>query len=230
MSAKSPPALAPELARRLRALGTPTRVKGAQAYMKTTDPFFGVGAETLRRELRELARSHAPKDSAHCRAQIAELWALPEREAKYAAIEWARRFPSHITLEALPLYERMIREGAWWDTVDAIAANLVGQLLREHRPQMKPVLEAWIRDGNLWIRRAALLAHLKHKGDTDAAQLFDHCLRLAPETDFFARKAIGWVLRSYSITAPRAVEAFLEGHRDRWSGLTYREARKRLHP
>lgn len=227
---KSMPSLAAELTRRLLAAGNPARIQGAQAYMKTADPFFGVGAVALRGVLRDLYSSHAPRDAAHCRSQIAELWALPEREAKYAAIEWARRFKAHITLDALPLYERMIREGRWWDTVDAIAAHLLGRLLLERRREVKPTMERWIRDEDLWIRRAALLAHLKHKAATDEAQLFDHCLRLAPERDFFARKAIGWALREYGKTAPEAVNAFLETHRERWSGLTYREARKRLAP
>ncbi len=223
-----PSALATGLARRLRSAGDPGRVRGAQAYMKTADPFFGVGATTLRGVLREFYAGHAPADAAECRAQITALWALPEREAKYAAIEWARHFRAHVTLDALPLYERMIREGRWWDTVDAIATHLLGRLLLEHRREVKPLMETWIKDEDLWIRRAALLAHLKHKAATDEAQLFDHCLLLAPETDFFARKAIGWALREYSKTAPEAVSAFLEAHRREWSGLTYREARRWL--
>jgi 3-methyladenine DNA glycosylase AlkD len=196
--------------------------------MKTTDPFFGVDAPTLRKVLRECYASHAPKDGGPYRAQIASLWARPEREMKYAAIEWARRFKAHITLEALPLYERMIREGAWWDTVDAIAAHLIGRLLLEQRRAMKPLMERWIRDEHLWIRRAALLAHLTHKEATDEATLFAHCLRLAPEKDFFARKAIGWALRAHSKVRPEAVRAFLATHRGEFSGLSYREGMKVL--
>ena len=225
---QSPTALALNLSGRLRALGSLTRAKGAQAYMKTTDPFFGVAAPMLRAMLRELRATYRPRDQALYLAQVEALWALPEREAKYAAIEWARTFQPFITLAALPLYERMIRSGRWWDSVDAIAAHLVGRLLLGHRNELKPVIEAWSQDPDLWIRRTALLAHLKHKGATDEVQLFEFCLRLAPEKDFFIRKAIGWALREYSKTAPHAVESFLENHRERWAGLTYREARKRL--
>lgn len=220
--------LASTLTARLRTLGTSARAQGAQAYMKTSDPFFGVDATTLRQELKPLYARFAPVDAPIYRRQILELWSVPQREAKYAAVEWARHFKRFITLDALPLYERMIREGRWWDTVDAIATHLVGALLLEQREIMAPVMEAWIEDEDLWIRRAALLAHLKHRAKTDEAQLFRHCLRLAPEKDFFARKAIGWVLREYSKTQPEAVRHFLDAHRSQCSGLTYREGRKIL--
>jgi 3-methyladenine DNA glycosylase AlkD len=225
-----PAALARELARRLEAAGDPARIAGAQAYMKTPDPFFGVGAVAMRAVVKELARAHPPVDAAACRAQIAAFWALPQREARYAAVDWGRRFPALRTLEALPLFERMIREGAWWDTVDEIARFHVGALLLEHRAAMKPVLEAWVRDPCLWIRRSALLAHQKHRERTDEAQLFDHCLRLAPEKAFFIRKAIGWALREHGKARPKQVLDFVDAHRDRFSGLTVREALKRLVP
>lgn len=220
--------LAEAFTQRMMALGSPERARGAAAYMKTKDPFFGVGAQPLRAVIRDLVKGHAPQDQAEYRAQILALWALPEREAKYAAIEWARNFKAFITLDALPLYERLVREGQWWDMVDAIAAHLIGPLLLNHRRTMKPVMEHWIRDDNLWIRRTALLAHLKHKGATDPKQLLEHCLRVASEKEFFIRKAIGWALREYSKTAPEVVRAFLETHRGDLSGLSYREGSKRL--
>ena len=112
--------------------------------------------------------------------------------------------------------------------MDDVASNLVGRLLLENRDRIVPVMERWIDDGNMWIRRSALLAHLKHKGATDEATLFDHCLRRAHEPEFFIRKAIGWVLREYAKTAPDAVAGFVLDHREAWSGLTFREATKHL--
>ena len=220
--------LALVLARQLKAEGNPLRIRGAQAYMKTSDPFFGVDANTMRRNVKALAKEHPPKDQAEYLAQIEALWSLPQREAHYAAVEWAKLFPAFLTLDALPLFERMIREGAWWDTVDEIARFLVGALLLKERAVLKPAMERWIRDGDLWIRRAALVAHQKHRDRTDEAQLFDHCLRLAHEKDFFIRKAIGWALREHSKTRPDAVEAFIATHGGALSGLSIREGLKRI--
>lgn len=223
-----PKDLAIELAQRLKAVGNPDRQRGAQAYMKTSDPFFGVDATSMRRVVKGMAKSHPPKNQADYLTQIEAFWSLPQREAHYAAVEWAKLFPAFQTLEALPLFERMIREGAWWDTVDEVARFLVGALLLKDRTAMKPVLERWIRDGNLWIRRAALVSHQKHRARTDETQLFDHCQRLAPEKDFFIRKAIGWALREHSKVRPEAVEAFIAAHRGELSGLSIREGMKRI--
>lgn len=225
-----PRELAKELARRLEAAGDPARIPGAQAYMKTADPFFGVGAEAMRQVVKELALAHPPANAAMYLAQVAAFWALPQREARYAAVEWIKRFPAFRTLDALPSYERMIREGAWWDTVDELARFPVGALLLEQRAAVKPEMERWIRDECLWIRRSALLAHQKHRERTDEAQLFGHCLRLAHEKDFFIRKAIGWALREYGKTRPEAVRIFIETHRSEFSGLSLREGLKRIAP
>ncbi len=213
---------------RLQVLGDPGRARAMAAYMRTTDPFYGVGTPERRALLQELARGHAPQDRSRCESQILELWGLNGREGRYLALDWACRFKDFIRLEALPLYERLIREGAWWDTVDVVGPKLVGRLLRLHPEVIGPVLEAWIQDPCLWMRRAALLSQLTLKGATDASRLFDHCLRLAPEKDFFIRKAIGWALREYGKTNPQAVARFLETHRPRLSALSYREGHRRL--
>jgi 3-methyladenine DNA glycosylase AlkD len=51
---------------------------------------------------------------------------------------------------------------------------------------------------------------------------------LAPETEFFIRKAIGWALRDHARTQPEAVRTFLADHAHVLSGLTRREAGKHL--
>jgi 3-methyladenine DNA glycosylase AlkD len=187
-----------------------------------------VGTPARRHLFKALVQGHAPVSQEGYEAQVAELWAIPQREGRYMALDWACRCTPFITLHALPLYEGLVREGAWWDTVDVVAAHLVGRLLLEERAFMKPVLDRWVSDECLWIRRTAVLAHLKHKAATDEAQLFAHCLRLAPEREFFIRKAIGWALREYGKTAPACTKAFLAAHRDELSGLSYREGMKHL--
>jgi len=48
------------------------------------------------------------------------------------------------------------------------------------------------------------------------------------DREFFIRKAIGWVLRDISRRRPDLVAAFIEMHRESMSGLTFREATRRL--
>ena len=111
---------------------------------------------------------------------------------------------------------------------DEIAPHLVGVQLKDHRDVIQPVLNRWVTDRDFWIRRAALLAHLGHKAEIDEGILFAHCRLLAPEKEFFIRKAIGWALRDYARHDPAAVGDFLARHAGVLSPLTRREAGKHL--
>lgn len=198
------------------------------AYMKTDMPFFGVPAPLRWTVFREMRRRFPIEGESDYREAVLALWARPHREEKYLAIELAKAHPEYTTFVNVPLYRRLIVEGAWWDLVDDVAAHCIGTVLLHERHEMKPVLDQWVDDPDMWLRRSALIAHLRHKGRTDQDQLFDHCLRRAFEKEFFIRKAIGWALREYAKTAPEAVAEFLIAHRDQWAGLTYREASKHL--
>jgi 3-methyladenine DNA glycosylase AlkD len=212
----------------LKRLADPAKAPAMAAYMKTAQPFFGVPTPTRAAMLKEMGERFAPPDQKSYARSVMALWKLPHREEQYCAISFARRHEQFIEPASLPLYERMIREGAWWDFVDEIAANLVGAVYGNFRAQTRPIIERWIDDEDMWIRRTALLSHLKHKRETDAAQLFKHCLKRAHEPEFFIRKAIGWALREYSKTDPRAVRAFLTKNRKRLSNLSYTEGSKHL--
>jgi len=221
-----------ELARyvtaQLKRLADPAKAPAMAAYMKTTQPFFGVPTPIRTAMLKQMGDRFAPTDQKTYARSVMALWELPHREERYCAIAFARRYGQFIMPVSLPLYERMIREGAWWDFVDEIAVNLVGTVYGNYRAQARPVIERWIDDDDMWIRRTAILAHLKHKKETDAAQLFEHCLKRAHEQEFFIRKAIGWVLRETSKRRPAEVYAWLLPRANRASGVTLREAVKYL--
>ncbi|HEY0845298.1 MAG TPA: DNA alkylation repair protein [Noviherbaspirillum sp.] len=224
----SPDALAAFVRKALQRLADPAKAPLMAAYMKTDMPFYGVQKPDRIAMHRTMRTQFRPDSQEAYRDGVLALWHLAHREEKYAAIEFATQHKAHIGIASLPLYEQLIREGAWWDLVDPVATLLVGSVLLKHREQTHDVMEKWIADPDMWIRRAALLAHLKHKAQTDETQLFDHCLRLAPEKAFFLRKAIGWALREYSKTAPAAVRTFLRSHRDLLSPLSFREGAKHL--
>jgi len=214
----------------LQARACPANAEAMARYMKTSDPFFGV-KRPGRREVDRLARGFQPTSADEYRDGVLALWQVgkpPERELRYAAIQWARHHKAWITSEQLDLYATLIRDGAWWDTVDDIAANLVGTVWRKEREAVGPIMDSWINDEDLWIRRAAILGQLKHGVETDAGRLFRYSRQCAHESDFFIRKAIGWALRQYARTDPEAVRAFVDTHRAMLSGLSVREATRHL--
>lgn len=211
----------------LRARADADRAQPMADYMKTTDPFYGVQAKPRREILKELGE-FKPTNIVDYERAVRALWSRPERETRYLAIDYAKKFKKFIKLDSIPLYEELIRTGQWWDFVDDVATHLVGQVLRKDRAALTPLMKQWIDDDDMWIRRTAIISQNRHKEHTDEEMLFDFCIRRMHEKEFFIRKAIGWALRDYSYAAPDAVKAFLLEHRATLSGLSFREGAKQL--
>jgi 3-methyladenine DNA glycosylase AlkD len=214
--------------KQLRQAGDAEVAAGMAAYMKTTMACYGVKKPEREAIARQIKERYPPSSQSNYHACIRALWRLPHREEKYLALDYARMFRAFITPAALPLFENMVRQGAWWDFVDDLASRLIGTVLRDH-PELAPeLMDRFIEDPDMWIRRTALLCQLKHGEKTDHKRLFRYCLKLAHEQEFFIRKAIGWALRGYSYTEPDRVKAFLKKYKSRLSPLSYREGAKVL--
>ena len=145
----------PETVRaRLRKVADPTRAPGMQAYMKSAMPYLGVAAVPLRQVCRELFKGVAWNDASDWHADVLAIWRGAQfREERYAAIELtgvkaARPFHD---LSALPMYEEMIVNGAWWDYVDAIAGQRLWAILQREGEEMKRRMLAWSTDRDMRI-------------------------------------------------------------------------------
>jgi len=206
----------------------PDKAEQMAAYLKTDMPFYGVQKKARTAVFREMKNRFPITTNYEYREAIRALWNQPHREEKYFAIGIAKRYARFVTFANVDLYRELIVEGAWWDLVDDVAASCIGIVHLQEREAMEPIIDEWIDDDIMWLRRTSLISPLKHKDQTNHEMLFDHCLRRAHEKEFFIRKAIGWTLRQYARTEPDRVAAFLLEHRDRWSGLTFREASKHL--
>ena len=212
----------------LRAVADPGKAGPMAAYIKNKGEFLGVAKPDRVPVIRMLRRDFQPANRREWVAGIEALWAQPYREEQYIAIEYGALWREHCTAAAASLYERLAREGAWWDLVDLVMGALVRPAMLSERQAMRKHTDRWIDDPDMWVRRLALLSQIRLKEQTDEAQLFAYCLRRADEKEFFIRKAIGWALRDYSWTNPEAVRGFLKQHGEKFSGLTVREAAKRL--
>jgi 3-methyladenine DNA glycosylase AlkD len=198
------------------------------AYMKTDMPFYGVQKAGRSEIARALVSRFDISTQRQYERVVTRLWRLPHREEKYMAVQVAQHYHDFIAPPSLPLYEKLIREGAWWDFVDTIAIRLVGEVLLTCRRTTRALMDEWISDADLWIRRTALISQIGHKERTDHRRLFRYCRQRAAEREFFIRKGIGWALREYSYTAPERVLRFLQENADRLSGLSFREGAKAL--
>ncbi|MFI6873273.1 DNA alkylation repair protein [Streptomyces sp. NPDC050400] len=205
--------------------------RGAQmrAYMKDVAPFLGL-TSPVRRELSRTVLDGTPRpDETDLTAVALRCWALPEREYAYFAVDYLRRHVRRLSSGFLPVARRLVTTVPWWDTVDLLAAHVVGGLVAAD-PKLLAAMDAWIDDPDLWVARTALLHQLRYKDATDAERLFAYCLRQAGHPDFFIRKAIGWALREYAKTDPDAVRSFVAAHRDVLAPLSVREALKNVGP
>lgn len=193
----------------------PRRAAQAQAYMKDVAPFLGLPTP-LRRELSRTVLAGTPRpDETDCTAIALRCWELPEREYAYFAVDYLRRHVKRLSSGFLPVARHLVTTVSWWDTVDLLAAHVVGGLVAAD-PKLKSEMDAWIEDDDLWVARTALLHQLRHKDATDTERLFAYCLRQSGHPDFFIRKAIGWCLREYAKTDPDAVRDFVERERVYW--------------
>ena len=222
--------LGTHLRRELRHAGDPVRAAGAQAYLKSAMPMYGVTMPELRRICRNVFTAHPIESAARWRGQILKLWrGAKHREERFAAIELSgfKRYREFQNLDALPMYEEMIVTGAWWDLVDGIAIHRIGAfLLRDHPREMKREMRRWSTDPDMWKRRTSILAQITFKKETDLKLLYD-CIEPSRESrEFFLRKAIGWALRQYAWSDPEEVTRYVRSHE--LSPLSRREALKNL--
>jgi len=213
----------------LRPLADLAQAVPMRAYMLDQFAFLGIRATPRRQALRGLPRLSA-WTAADLLSVAEALWALPEREFQYVAVDLLATHHGQLGMESLPSLLQLVQRHPWWDTVDGLA-GVVGDVLLRARPGQADVqrqMDACLGHPSLWVRRVAMLHQLGWKAQTDQARLFRSALALAPETEFFIRKAIGWALRDHARTQPEAVRAFLAEHGPVLSGLTRREAGKHL--
>lgn len=224
-----PVALLSQIETALRPLADPAQAVPMRAYMLDQFAFLGIRATPRRQALRGLPRLSAW--TADALLSLAEaLWDLPEREFQYVAVDLLAKYHRQLGVDSLPRLLRLVQRHPWWDTVDGLA-GVVGDILLRARPGQADVqrqMDACLGHPSLWVRRVAMLHQLGWRAQTDQARLFRYALALAPETEFFIRKAIGWALRDHARTQPDAVRAFLTVHAAVLSGLTRREAGKHL--
>jgi 3-methyladenine DNA glycosylase AlkD len=205
----------------------PGKAPSMVAYMRGQFAYLGIPAPGQQQLAREVTIGLPRPAEADLRDIAAGCWALPEREYQYYACHLLRRHIAACSDAFLPAVERLITEKSWWDTVDALASRVVGPLVARH-PALVATMDAWAVDGNMWLARTAIIHQLTFREATDRERLFRYCEAQAEHPDFFIRKAIGWALREYAKTDPEAVQAFVHARRSELSGLSQREALRRL--
>ncbi len=179
------------------------------AYMRNQFDFLGI-KKPKRALLTKQFLKEAKKEEQIDWGFVTRLWDLPEREFQYMAMEYLAAVKKLLVEDDLSNLQKLIVNKPWWDTVDLIAGNLVGEIGLRYRTQTEEVMKKWGRSQNIWIARTAILFQLKYKDNTNKELLKKIIEDNLNTKEFFIDKAIGWALREYSKTDAGFVKEVIE--------------------
>jgi 3-methyladenine DNA glycosylase AlkD len=218
--------VAARLDQELAASGTPDRAEQERRYLKSDLRHYGTGLPTIHRLAKGAA---AGLDHDSLVSVASALWSEPVHERRMLAATLLEDRSDLLEPSDLAWLESLIRDSRTWALVDTLAPSVAGPLVDRH-PELEAVLERWSRDPDFWMRRAALLVHLLplRAGAGDFDRFGRYADLMLEDQEFFVRKAIGWVLRDTARGRPELVEAWVAPRTHRMSGVTIREAVKRL--
>jgi 3-methyladenine DNA glycosylase AlkD len=226
-----PAAAAEDLVADLRPLCVPGRAAQEKRYLKSELDFLGVPLPGVRRTVLAHIRKYGDLGAETVVAWALALWAGNLWERRVAAVELLSARVAVLTPDDLATVEDLIRAGAGWALVDPLSGSVAGRIGLAHRDAW-PLIDKWARDEDFWVRRAALLALLPgiRAGRPDYGRFERYATPMLGEKEFFIRKAIGWVLRELSKKDAGYVAAWTGTHLREMSGVTFREAVRRLPP
>ncbi|HST80426.1 MAG TPA: DNA alkylation repair protein [Kineosporiaceae bacterium] len=241
-----------ELDRVLREHASVERAVREKAYLRSELVHYGIRVPDVRAAVRQLLRANPDLDHDRLNEMVRQLWDSPAdrpvHERRLAAAQLLTARTDLLRLEDAELWERLIRQSRTWALVDVLAGDAIGPAIDRLAHSPGPVsadgsngvdvladpgrllLDRWAVDQDFWLRRSALLVHLRPlgAGGGDWERFTRYADAMLDEREFFIRKAIGWVLRATSRRRPDLVYAWILPRAERASGVTLREAIKYL--
>ncbi len=187
----------------------PTYARQMKAYMKHRFEFYGIKAGLRRELMKPLDKEHRLEIRDTVRTLAFDLYDLPQRELHMVAIElFEKHLRKSYKKEDIHLIEKLLTTNSWWDSVDFIAKNILGEYLQMHPSEIDKVVKSFSTSGNIWLQRSTLIFQLGYKENTNKELLFKQCLIHRESKEFFIQKAIGWALREYGSYNPKDVLKF----------------------
>jgi 3-methyladenine DNA glycosylase AlkD len=179
-------------------------------YMRNKFVFFGIKTPERRALFKAIYDDDKIEVTANARALAVLLFKKEHREFHYCAIEiLIKELKGKYLLEDVELIKKLITTHSWWDSVDTISKNILGEYLLEFPDSTTAVIAEFSHTDNLWLNRSAILFQLAYKEKTDFELLKRICVQHQNSSEFFIQKAIGWALREYAKTNPKLVQQFV---------------------
>ena len=192
-------------------------------YMRGKFEFYGIKTKERRVLLKQTIEQNKEELATNVRELTFKLYALPQRELHLTANEiFDRQLRKKYLKNDIALVERLITENSWWDTVDFIAKQILGNYLTMYPEMVEKTITRFSNVDNMWLNRSAIIFQLGYKHNTNEELLFKQCMAHKESNEFFIQKAIGWALREYGKTNPQSVLNFVNS--TSLKPLSHREA------
>lgn len=196
-------------------------------YMQNHFPFFGIKTDERRQIFKDIYKENNREVIENPREIALKLYSKPQRELHYCAIEiLIKQLKENYKKEDIQLIEKLITTNSWWDSVDTIAKNILGEYLLEFPMETSKATEHFSNSENMWLNRSAILFQLGYKQKTNFDLLKSECNKHKNSEEFFIQKAIGWALREYGKIKPEMVKNFV--HNSNLKPLSEKEALKNI--
>lgn len=202
------------------------RAIAMKQYMRNQFEFLGV-TSVPRKELFSIWKRELPTSiSKEERWELVfELWEKEEREYQYVAMDWLNSWKLADIHENDDKHLKfLISNKSWWDTVDLLSSNVLGNFGQKFPDKMLDVIEEWSDENSFWLHRSTIIFQLRYKRRTNLKTLSKQINRFQSNKEFFIQKAIGWSLREYAKTDSNWVINFV--NENGILGLAKREALK----
>lgn len=205
----------------------PAQAISMSKYMRDQFQFYGIKSPLRKELVKEIKAVVKPNPSLEYQEFIQLLWNDPHRECQYVATDLMGTINKKMAVDWIDFLEQLILTKSWWDTVDFLAPNLLGNIFSRNVELGNQYTDKWIESDNFWLQRSALIYQLRYKDKVDFERLTRYIIRRKDSKEFFVQKAAGWALRQYSKHEPEAVREFLSDNQD-LEKLTIREGSKCL--
>lgn len=197
-------------------------------YMKGQFDYFGLRSPQRKELSRSFLKEHGLPNEDRFEEIVKECWDQPQREFQYFAMDLLAKKAKKAEICRVDIYEYLILSKSWWDTVDYLAARMVGTHFQRFPSVIEDYTEKWMNSESMWLQRTAILFQLGYKSDTNLDLLTNYIERLFGSKEFFINKAIGWILREYSKTDADWVIQYVKENENNLANLSKREALKWL--
>ena len=193
------------------------------SYMRNKFKFLGIKSPK-RKEIFKQIFENFKNNKEIDKEFVVKFFNKDYREFQYIAIDYLIKMKKYFLKDDIFFIKDLIITKSWWDTVDLIASNLLGEICNKYPSLIDEQIVFWINDENMWLRRSSIIFQLRYKENTNLEILQKSIESNIDDDEFFIQKAIGWALREYSKTDYKWVLNFINNHN--LSKLSKRETEK----